>query len=63
MYRHDTGVYQRKFESEGWATAVVDGHDIAAVTAALDQARATRGKPLRHDRAHRKRPRHQLPGR
>ena len=46
MYRHDTEVYRRKFESEGWATAVVDGHDIAAVTAALDQARATRGKPF-----------------
>ncbi len=46
MYRHDTGVYQRKFESEGWATAVVDGHDIAAVVAALDQARATPGKPF-----------------
>jgi len=45
MYRHDTGVYQRKFESEGWATLVVDGHDIAAVTAALDQARTTRSRP------------------
>ncbi len=45
MYRHDTGVYQRKFESEGWATHVVDGHDIAAVTAALDQARSTRSRP------------------
>ena len=60
---HDTGVYQRKFESEGWAAEVVDGHDIAAVVAALDQARATRGKPYRRDRAHRKRPRHQFPGR
>src|SRR4029077_4635835 len=29
MYRHDTGVYQRKFESEGWSALVVDGHDIA----------------------------------
>jgi transketolase len=45
MYRHDTGVYQRKFESEGWNALVVDGHDIAAVTAALDQARSTRGRP------------------
>ncbi len=45
MYRHDTGVYHRKFESEGWATEVVDGHDIAAVIAALDQARSTRGRP------------------
>ncbi len=46
MYRHDMGVYQRKFESEGWATAVVDGHDMAAVVAALDQARMTRGRPF-----------------
>ena len=45
MYRHDTGVYQRKFESEGWSALVVDGHDIAAVTAALDQARSTRSRP------------------
>lgn len=46
MYKHDMGVYQRKFESEGWATQVVDGHDIASVTAALDQARATPGRPF-----------------
>ena len=46
MYRHDMGVYQRKFESEGWATAVVDGHDMGAVVAALDQARMTRGRPF-----------------
>ena len=42
---HDTDVYRRKFESQGWATEVVDGHDMAAVVAALDHARATRGKP------------------
>jgi transketolase len=46
MYRHDMDVYQRKFESEGWATQVIDGHDMAAVIAALDQARATRGRPF-----------------
>jgi transketolase len=45
MYRHDCDVYRRKFESEGWAAEVVDGHDIAAVVGALDRARATHGKP------------------
>src|ERR1700675_1112173 len=46
MYQHDMEIYRQKFEAEGWATAVVDGHDIAAVVAALDQARATPGKPF-----------------
>jgi len=45
MYEHHADVYQRKFESEGWATEVIDGHDMAAVVAALDHARATPGKP------------------
>jgi transketolase len=45
MYRHDCEVYRRKFESEGWAAEVVDGHDIAAVAGALDRARANAGKP------------------
>jgi transketolase len=45
MYRHDTEVYLRKFEAQGWAAEVVDGHDLAAVVGALDHARATRGRP------------------
>ncbi len=44
MYRHDCDVYRRKFESEGWAAEVIDGHDIAAVVAALDRAQSA-GKP------------------
>jgi transketolase len=56
MYEHDTEVYRRKFESQGWAAEVIDGHDIAAVVAALDHARATRGKPYaiiaRTDKGH-----------
>jgi transketolase len=44
MYRHDCDVYRRKFESEGWAAEVIDGHDIAAVAGALDRAQAA-GKP------------------
>ena len=45
MYRHDTEVYRRKFDSQGWQTEIVDGHDMAAVVAALDHARTAGGKP------------------
>jgi transketolase len=45
MYRHDCDVYRRKFESEGWAAEVIDGHDIGAVVGALDRAGASQGKP------------------
>ena len=46
MYRHDMEVYRKKFDSEGWATEIIDGHDVAAVLAALDHAKATKGQPL-----------------
>src|ERR1700732_1113938 len=56
MYEHNMDVYRRKFESQGWVAEVIDGHDIAAVVAALDHARATRGKPYaiiaRTDKGH-----------
>ena len=45
MYGHNSEIYRRKFESEGWATEVIDGHDMAAVVAALDRAHATQGQP------------------
>jgi transketolase len=45
MYRHDMEIYKRKFEAEGWAAEVIDGHDVAAVLAALDRAKATTGRP------------------
>src|ERR1700684_1800916 len=45
MYQHDMEVYRKKFESEGFATEVIDGHDVAAVVAALDRAKAIKGKP------------------
>jgi len=45
MYKHDTEVYKRKFEANGWAAEVIDGHDIAAVVAALDRAKSTSGRP------------------
>ena len=45
MYGHDMETYRKKFESEGWAAEVIDGHDVAAVLAALDRAKATSGRP------------------
>src|SRR5579862_7864499 len=45
MYQHDMEVYRQKFEAEGFASEVIDGHDVAAVLAALDRARATKGRP------------------
>ena len=45
MYQHDMEVYRKKFEAEGWVAEVIDGHDVAAVLAALDRAKATKGQP------------------
>jgi transketolase len=45
MYQHDMEVYRRKFESQGWATEVIDGHDVTAVLRALDHAKAAKGQP------------------
>src|ERR1700734_170270 len=45
MYRHDMEIYRKKFDSEGWATEVIDGHDVTAVLAALDHAKGTNGQP------------------
>src|SRR5207245_10468318 len=56
MDERDMEVYRRKFEAQGWAAEVIDGHDPAAVVGALDHARATRGKPYaiiaRTDKGH-----------
>jgi transketolase len=35
-----------RFEAFGWAAAEIDGHDLAAVVKAFDQARATKGRPF-----------------
>src|SRR5271167_4798487 len=45
MYQHDMEVYRKKFDSEGFATEVIDGHDVSAILAALDRAKATKGQP------------------
>ena len=45
MYQHDMEVYRLKFEAQGWRTEVIDGHDAAAVMAALDRAKENTGRP------------------
>jgi transketolase len=45
MYGHDTEVYRRRFEAFGWKALAIDGHDMAAIVGALDEAAATRDKP------------------
>jgi transketolase len=45
MYRHEMEIYRKKFDSEGWAAEIIDGHDVAAVLGALDRAKATKGQP------------------
>jgi transketolase len=56
MYQHDMETYRKKFEAEGWAAEVIDGHDAAAVLAAFDRAKATKGRPqailARTDKGH-----------
>ena len=45
MYQHDMEVYRKKFEAEGWAVEVIDGHDVSAVLGALDRAKAGTDRP------------------
>lgn len=46
MYGHDTEVYRRRYEAFGWHAVSVDGHNIAEIIAALDEALAITGKPV-----------------
>lgn len=46
MYEHNMEVYRQKFESNGWKTQIIDGHDVGAVLVALDRAKsAANGQP------------------
>jgi transketolase len=45
MYQHDTGVYEARFKAFGWAVAVVDGHDVAALRSAFARGRGA-GQPF-----------------
>ena len=46
MYGHDTEVYRRRFEAFGFQAIAIDGHDMAQIVAALDQALTTTDKPF-----------------
>ncbi len=41
-YRHDTGVFVRRFQAFGWKTIEIDGHDMVDVLDALAQAKEGR---------------------
>ncbi|MEQ1731396.1 MAG: transketolase, partial [Vicinamibacterales bacterium] len=45
QWGHDMEALAARWRAFGWHAIVVDGHDIAAVLAALDEARATKGRP------------------
>ena len=45
QWGHDLAAYERRWQAFGWHTAVVDGHDLAALLDALDEAARTAGRP------------------
>lgn len=45
MEQWDTDTYRRRFESFGWATLVVDGHDLKAIDTVYQKALDYRGGP------------------
>lgn len=45
MWGHHVDEYQRRVEAFGWNAIVIDGHDIAAITAAYEKAQAVPDKP------------------
>jgi transketolase len=42
---HKVDEIAKRWKAFGWHAVVVDGHDVAALLAAYDEARATRGRP------------------
>jgi transketolase len=42
---HDMEAHAARWRGFGWNAIVVDGHDVQAILDALDQARATKGRP------------------
>ncbi len=45
MLQHDLDSYRSRWAGFGWHTVVVDGHDLAALLNAFEEAGFTRGKP------------------
>ncbi len=46
MYGHDTSGYLARFSAFGWHAMAIDGHDMAAIVGALDEAVTLRGQPV-----------------
>src|SRR5207247_2326892 len=45
MWQHDMNQFARRWNAFGWHAIVIDGHDVAAILDALDEARRTSGRP------------------
>ena len=45
QWGHDMDAYAARWSAFGWHTLVVDGHDLAALLDALDEAATTTGRP------------------
>ena len=45
MWAHDMDQFARRWKAFGWHAIVIDGHDIAAILDALEEARRTTGRP------------------
>ena len=45
QWGHDLEAFATRWRAFGWHTVVVDGHDVEALMAAYDEARATKGRP------------------
>ena len=45
QYGHDMAAYEHRWLAFGWHVLVVDGHDLAALLDALEEAARTRGRP------------------
>ncbi len=44
-FEHDMATLQARWQAFGWHAVVIDGHDMAQIVAAYDEARATAGQP------------------
>jgi transketolase len=45
MWQHDMDQFARRWQAFGWHAIVIDGHDMAAILDALDEARRTTAQP------------------
>ena len=45
QWGHDMAAYRNRWQAFGWHAIVVDGHDVGAIVAALEEAAGTSGRP------------------